>query len=330
MKYKGIIIAVVVLALLVISGGIYTVDETEQVIVTQFGKVIGEPKKDPGLYFKLPVIQDAVFFPKNLREWDGERGQIPTEDKTYLWVDTFARWKVVDPLKFFQTVNNTTGALSRLDDIIDAAVRNLITSHPLFETVRRTNRELDTFDWGGRTEDLEESPKIKEIEEIQQRRMATVEVGRQEITKEIKAEVQPKLMDFGIEVVDIKIKRINYVKEVQRAVYDRMIAERRQIAEKFRSEGRGEAREIEGEKERELKKITSEAYKKAQEIKGGADAKATKIYADAYGLSPDFYSFQETLNIYKETLDEESSLVLSTETEFFKYLKSYTGEYELR
>jgi len=321
MKYKGIIIAVVVLALLVISGGIYTVDETEQVIVTQFGKVIGEPKTDPGLYFKLPLIQDAVFFPKNLREWDGERGQIPTEDKTYLWVDTFARWKIVDPLTFYQTVNNTTGALTRLDDIIDAAVRNLITSHPLFETVRRTNRELDTFDWGGKKE---------EIKEIDQRKMATVKVGRQEITTAIKKEIQPKLIGFGIEVVDVKIKRINYVKEVQRSVYDRMIAERKQIAEKFRSEGRGEAREIEGEKERELKQITSEAYKKAQEIKGSADAKATKIYADAYGLSPDFYSFQKTLDIYKETLDEKSSLVLSTDTEFFKYLKSYTGEFQER
>jgi len=321
MKYKGIIIAVVVLALLVISGGIYTVDETEQVIVTQFGKVIGEPKTDPGLYFKLPLIQDAVFFPKNLREWDGERGQIPTEDKTYLWVDTFARWKIVDPLTFYQTVNNTTGALTRLDDIIDAAVRNLITSHPLFETVRRTNRELDTFDWGGKKE---------EIKEIDQRKMATVKVGRQEITTAIKKEIQPKLIGFGIEVVDVKIKRINYVKEVQRSVYDRMIAERKQIAEKFCSEGRGEAREIEGEKERELKQITSEAYKKAQEIKGSADAKATKIYADAYGLSPDFYSFQKTLDIYKETLDEKSSLVLSTDTEFFKYLKSYTGEFQER
>lgn len=315
MKYKGILIAVVVVVVLAVSGGIYTVDETEQIIVTQFGKVVGEPKKDPGLYFKIPLIQDAHVFAKNLLEWDGERGQIPTEDKTFLWVDTFARWKIVDPLKFYQTVNNTTGALSRLDDIIDAAVRNLITSHPLFETVRRTNRELDTFDWSGK-------------KEIKQRKMATVEVGRQEITSRIKEEVRPKLISFGIEVVDIKIKRINYVKEVQRSVYDRMIAERKQIAEKFRSEGRGKAREIEGEKERELKKITSEAYKKAEKIKGEADAKATKIYAEAYGLSPDFYSFVKTLDIYKETLDEDSSLVLSTDTEFFKYMKSYTGEYE--
>jgi membrane protease subunit HflC len=316
MKYKGIIVALVIVVVLLISGGVYTVDETEQVIVTQFGKVVGEPKKDPGLYFKVPFIQQAHVFPKVLLEWDGERGQIPTEDKTFLWVDTFARWKIVDPLKFYQTVNNTTGALSRLDDIIDAAVRNQVTSHPLFETVRRTNRELDTFDWGGKRE------------EMQQRKMATVEVGRQEITGRIKDEVRPKLVSFGIEVVDVKVKRINYVKEVRQSVYDRMIAERRQIAEKFRSEGRGQAREIEGEKERELKKITSEAYKKAEEIKGDADAKATGIYAEAYGLSPDFYSFQKTLDIYKQTLDEESSLVLSTDSEFFKYLKSYTGKFE--
>lgn len=315
MKYKGVIIALVIVAFLAISGGVYTVDETEQVIVTQFGKVVGEPIKEPGLYFKVPFIQDTHYFPKNLLDWDGEKGQIPTEDKTFLWVDTFARWKIVDPLKFYQTVNNTTGALSRLDDIIDAAVRNLITSYPLFETVRRTNRTLDTFDWGGKKEE-------------QQRKMATVKVGREKITNYIKEEVRPKLASFGIEVVDVKVKRINYVKEVQRSVYQRMIAERSQIAEKFRSEGQGEAREIEGSKERELKKITSEAYKTAQELKGKADAKATKIYADAYGLSPDFYSFVKTLEIYKETLDKESLLVLSTDTEFFKYLKSYTGEHK--
>ncbi len=318
MRYKGIIIALVIVAFLAVSGGVYTVDETEQVIVTQFGKVVGEPKKEPGLYFKIPFIQDTHYFPMNLLEWDGEKGQIPTEDKTFLWVDTFARWKIVDPLKFYQTVNNTTGALSRLDDIVDAAVRNLVTSYPLFETVRRTSRSLDTFDWEGKKE---------EGKKEEQRRMDTVKVGREKITNYIKQEVRPKLADFGIEIVDVKFKRINYVKEVQRSVYDRMIAERNQIAEKFRSEGRGEAREIEGDKERDLKQITSVAYKKAQELKGKADATATKIYADAYGLDPDFYSFIKTLDIYKETLDEEISLVLSTDTEFFKYLKSYKGEH---
>jgi membrane protease subunit HflC len=313
MKSKGFIIVLIIIAFLLISGGVYTVDETEQVVVTQFGKVVDEPKKEPGFYFKLPFIQYANYFPKNLQEWDGDPGQIPTLDKTFIWVDTFARWKIVDPLKFFQTVNNVTGALSRLDDIIDPAVRNFITSYPLIETVRRTDRELDTFELG--------------LEDIKDRRdLGSVKVGRQKIAKGIMDQAQPKLAKFGIEVVDVKIKRLNYVEEVQRSVFSRMIAERKQIAEKFRSEGRGEARKIEGDREREMKRITSEAYKKAQEIKGKADAQATKIYADAFGLDPDFYSFVKTLQIYQGTLDEESSLVLSTETEFFKYLKGYTGK----
>ena len=313
---KGIIIGgvVVAIALLAAFGGVYTVDETEQVVVTQFGKLIGDPKTEPGLKFKMPFIQNANYFPKNLLEWDGDPGQIPTLDKTFIWVDTFARWKIVDPLKFFQTVNNVTGAMGRLDDIIDPAVRNFITSYPLMESVRRTNRELDTFELGLEQEDVQDK-----------RHIGTVEIGREKITKGIMEQAQPKLAEFGIELVDVKIKRINYVEQVQKSVYGRMIAERKQIAEKFRSEGKGEARKIEGEKEREMKRITSEAYKTAQEIMGKADATATKTYADSYGLDPDFYSFVKTLEIYRETLDKESSLVLSTDAELFKYLKGYTG-----
>ncbi|UCG80219.1 MAG: protease modulator HflC [Desulfobacterales bacterium] len=313
---KGVLIIIpVIVVLLLAFGGIYTVDETEQVVVTQFGKVVGEPKTDPGLYFKIPFIQHANYFPKNLQEWDGDPGQIPTLDKTFIWVDTFARWKVVDPLKFFQTVNNVTGALGRLDDIIDPAVRNLITSYELIETVRRTNRELDTFEVGVDVEDVKDK-----------RQLGTVKFGREKITKGIMEQAQPKLAKFGIELVDVKIKRINYVDEVQKSVFGRMIAERKQIAEKFRSEGKGEARKIEGETEREMKRITSEAYKTAQEIMGKADAAATKTYANAYRLDADFYSFVKTLEIYRETLDEESSLILSTDAEFFKYLKGYTGK----
>jgi membrane protease subunit HflC len=313
MKSKGFMIVLIILAFLLVSGGVYTVDETEQVVVTQFGKVIDHPKTEPGLYFKIPFIQNANYFPKNLQEWDGDPGQIPTLDKTFIWVDTFARWKIVDPLKFFQTVSNLTGALSRLDDIIDAAVRNLITSYPLIETVRRTDRELDTFEVG--------------LEDMKDRRdLGSVKLGRQKIEKQIMEQAEPKLAEFGIEVVDVKIKRLNYVEEVQRSVFSRMIAERNQIAEKFRSEGTGEARKIEGDKEKEMKRITSEAYKTAQEVMGKADGTATKIYADAFGLDPDFYSFVKTLRIYQETLDKETSLVLSTDTEFFKYLKGYTGK----
>ncbi len=315
MNKGALIIIPVIIVLLLAFGGIYTVDETEQVVVTQFGKVVGKPKTDPGLYFKIPFIQHANYFPKNLQEWDGDPGQIPTLDKTFIWVDTFARWKVVDPLKFFQTVNNVTGALGRLDDIIDPAVRNLITSFALIESVRRTNRELDTFEVGVDMEDVKDK-----------RQLGTVKFGREKITRGIMEQAQPKLAKFGIELVDVKIKRINYVEEVQESVFGRMIAERKQIAEKFRSEGKGEARKIEGETEREMKRITSEAYKTAQEIMGKADAAATKTYADAYGLDPDFYSFVKTLEIYRETLDEESSLILSTDAEFFKYLKGYTGK----
>jgi len=312
MKIK-ILIGLIVIIIFILFGAVYVVDETEQVVVTQFGKAMGKPKKDPGLYFKLPIIQQANYFPKNLLEWDGDPGQIPTLDKTFIWVDTFARWKIVDPLKFFETANNVVNALGRLDDIIDPAVRNFVTSYPLIETVRMTNRELDTFEAG-----------VDEVKEISP--LGEVKTGRAKITLGIMAQAQPKIAKFGIELVDVKIKRLNYVEQVQRSVYQRMIAERKQIAEKFRSEGKGEARKVEGDKEKEMKRITSGAYRKAQEIKGKADAEATKIYAQAYGQDPDFYSFINTLDIYKETLDKDSTLILSTDSEFFKYMKGYMGE----
>ena len=313
MKSKNIIlISIAVIALLLVFSSAYTIDETQQVVVTQFGRVVGEPKLDAGLYFKVPFIQHATYFPKNLLQWDGDPGQIPTLEKTYIWVDTFARWKIIDPIKFFQTVNNTVSALGRLDDIIDPAVRNFITSYKLIEAVRNTNRELDISEVG--------------MEDVKKERLDTytITTGREKITAGILKQAQPKLVKFGIELVDVKIKRINYVEQVRQSVYGRMVAERNQIAEKFRSEGTGEARKILGEKERDLKQITSEAYKTAQEIKGKADAKSTKLFADAYGRDPEFYSFVNTLDIYKEALDDKSTLVLSTDSEFFKYLKGYS------
>ena len=312
MKSKGIILIVAVLVIFIGFSSAYIVDETEQVVVTQFGKVVGKTKVDSGLYFKIPFIQHTTYFPKNLLEWDGDPGQIPTLDKTYIWVDTFARWRIVDAIKFFQTVNNTVSAQGRLDDIIDPAVRNLITENKLIETVRKTNRELDTYEVG--LEDIKKRPSYK------------IKTGREEITHMIMKQARPKLQKFGIEVVDVKIKRINYVEQVRNSVYGRMIAERKQIAEKFRSEGKGEARKILGEKERDLKKITSEAYRKAQVIKGKADAESTKLYAQAYGVDPEFYSFTQTLELYNSALDKESSLVLSTDSEIFKYLKGYSGK----
>ncbi|MBA3029964.1 MAG: protease modulator HflC [Desulfobacteraceae bacterium] len=311
MNSLKIIIIILILAFMGLFSSAFVINETEQVIVTQFGKLVGEPKTAPGLYFKLPVLQVANFFPKNLLEWDGEPGQIPTLEKTYIWVDSFARWKIVDPIKFFQTVSNTNGALSQLDAIIDPAVRNFVTSYRLIETVRNTNRELDTFELG------------REDESKNQRPSYAVETGREKISRAILDQAQPKLEKFGIELVDVKIKRINYVDQVQQSVYGRMIAERKQIAEKFRSEGQGEQRKILGEKEKDLKRITSEAYRTAQEVKGKADAEATTIYAQAFGVDPQFYSFVKTLEIYGETLDKESSLVLSTDSDFLKYLKGY-------
>jgi len=309
MKNKGILIIVIVAAAAFLAyNAAYTVDETEQVIITQFGRIVGTPKTDPGLRFKLPFIQHANYFAKNLLDWDGDPGQIPTLDKTFIWVDTFARWKITDPIKFFQTVNNQFSAVGKLNDIIDPAVRNFITSHSLIEAVRKSSRLLDTSD--------------VEIEE-RIRTSYAVTVGREKITQGILKQAQPKLAQFGIELVDVKIKRINYVEQVRKSVYDRMIAERKQIAEKYRSEGKGEAQKILGDRERDLQEITSQAYRKAQEIKGKADAEATIIYAQAYGIDPEFYSFVQTLEIYDQSLGEKNTLILSTDSEFLKYLKEY-------
>lgn len=314
MKSSGLaLITIAVVALIVVFSSAYIVDETEQVVVTQFGKVVGEPITEPGLKFKIPIIQTANYFPKNLQQWDGDPGQIPTLDKTYIWVDTFARWKIVDPVRFLESVATVQSALGRLDDIIDPAVRNFITSNSLVETVRKTDRKMDTFEMG-----------ISE-DEGDRDKLATkykIKLGREKITKGIMEQAQPKLRGFGIELVDVKIKRINYVEQVRQSVYDRMVAERKQIAEKFRSEGKGEAQKILGDKEKDLKLISSEAYRVAQKIKGDADAEATKIYAQAYGEDPEFYSFVRTLEVYGETMDNETSLILSTESDFFKYFKS--------
>jgi membrane protease subunit HflC len=309
MKLKAFIIAVIIVFIGLYSAA-YVVDETEQVVITQFGESIGSPKTEPGLYFKIPIIQHANYFPKNLLEWDGDPGQIPTLDKTFIWVDTFARWKIVDPLKFFQTVTNLIGAQARLDDILDAAVRNFVTSYSLIESVRRTNRKLDTS-------------RVVVGQDVKTSPLGQIAMGREKITNGILQQAQPKVAKFGIELVDLKIKRLNYVEEVRKSVYARMIAERKQMAEKFRSEGQGEIRKIEGDRDKDLKQITSEAYRTAQEIKGKADATATRIFADAYNKDPEFYSFLKTLETYQETLDKNSTLVLSTKSDFFKYLKGY-------
>ncbi|GBC59314.1 protease modulator HflC [Desulfonema ishimotonii] len=315
MKYKGLVAFLAFIGLPILFASAYIVDETEQVVITQFGKIIGDPKTEPGLKFKIPFIRKANFFPKNLLQWDGDPGQIPTKEKTYIWVDTFARWKITDPVKFFQTVTYEQNAYRRLNDIIDPAVRNFITSNRLIETVRKSNRPLLLPDTDMNSGSTSESSYAEEEYNIS--------IGREKITEGILKQAQPKLDKFGIELVDVKIKRINYEDTVSRSVYNRMIAERKQIAEKFRSEGKGEARKIIGQKERELKLITSEAYRTAQELKGQADATATEIFARAFGRDPDFYSFTKTLEMYSTALERNTVLVLSTDSEFLKYFKGY-------
>jgi membrane protease subunit HflC len=311
MKNAVLIVIIVLISLVAFGGLFYAVDETEQVVITQFGKPVGEPITEAGLHMKLPFIQKANFFPKTLLEWNGDPGQIPTQDKTFIYVETFARWRIKDPLKFYETVYNETAAQKKLDDILDSATFNFISSHHLVEAVRNSNRLLDeaVIASAGLAESVQEQISIK--------------LGRAKMDRGILEQAAPKLEKFGIEIIDMRIKRINYVDEVRQKVYERMIAERKQISEKFRSEGKGESKKIEGDREKELKRITSEAYRKAQEIKGKADGEAARIYADAFNKDPEFYSFVKTLDAYRQTLDKDSSVVLSTKGDFFKYLKGY-------
>jgi modulator of FtsH protease HflC len=304
----GLIFAVVVFLFLLSA---FTVDETEQVVITRFGKVIGETISEPGLYFKYPIVDMVNKFPSNLREWDGEKGELPTLKKKYIWVDTFARWRINNPILFFQTIISVENASDIMADIIDTAVKNVIANTEIIEAVRNSDRKMDS-----RT-DIKETKSVQANED----RERHVKIGRTEITSRIFNQAKPKLAEFGIELVDVKIKRINYREDVRASVYDRMIAERVQIVEKFRSEGRGEAQKILGEKEKKLKQITSEAYKTAQILMGDADATATKIFADAYSRDPDFYSFVKTLDVYSKSLDGNSSLILSTDSELLKYMK---------
>ncbi len=305
------IAVIAIIVFLIIGRPLYTVDETEQVIITQFGKPIGNAITEPGLHIKVPFIQKISYFAKNLLEWDGDPGQIPTKDKTFIWVDTFARWRIVDPLKFYKAVNNEMAAQKKLDDILNPTINNFIAANDLIEAVRSTDRLLSK-------ESKEKSTRSKDATELKK-----ITLGRGEMTKGILKQAAPKLAEFGIEIVDFRIKRINYVEEVRQKVYERMIAERNQISEKFRSEGKGESKKIQGEQQKELRRIQSEAYKKVEEIKGKADAEATNIYAESFGKDPEFYSFINTLEIYKKSLDENVKVILTTNSDFFQYLKQY-------
>ena len=312
-KYK-VFLGLVIVGLIFLFSSAFVVDETEQVVITQFGKPVGNPIVEPGVHFKLPIIQIAHFFDKRFLAWDGTPNQIPTKDKRFVWVDSYARWRIIDPLLFFQRVRDERGAKTLLDDILDGLTRNAIANHNLVEIIRSTNRKLVS-------EDLEEVPDS----EINLR----IDLGREKITRMILETASPRLKLLGIELLDIRFKRINYVEEVQKKIYERMISERKRIADKFRSEGQGEAAKISGDKERDLKKIQSDAYRQAQEIKGKGDAEATDIYARAYNQSAEsraFYQFTKTMDTYKTTLSEKDWLVLSTKGDFFKFLHNPLGQ----
>jgi membrane protease subunit HflC len=302
-----LLVGAALVALLVVLDSAYVVSETNQAIITQFGEPIGGAVTSAGLHFKAPFIQKTNYFEKRWLEWDGDPNQIPTKDKKYIWVDTYCRWRISDPLVFFQRVHDERGAHSRLDDVVDGDTRNVIANFDLIEVVRSTNRPFEA------TEDAA----LLDFSEV----VGKIQTGREKIARlilESSAKITPT---FGIELKDVQIKRVNYVDEVQRKVFDRMIAERKRIASKYRSEGDGKSAEIRGQKERELKRIVSEAYRKAQETKGKADAEATKVYAQAYSLDAEFYQFLKTLETYRVTLEKETWLILSTDSEFLKYLK---------
>lgn len=289
-------------------GWAYVIPETHQVVITQFGNPIGDPITKAGLHFKKPFVQKVHYFDKRLLGWDGDPNQIPTRDKKYIWVDTTARWKIKDALKFLQTVGNERGAHSKLDDIINSATRDSVTAHPLVEAVRDSNRIIESVEEG--------EDRIVTDEALEE-----ITVGRNNLEGMVLATARELVPQYGIEVADVRIKRLNYVKDVRENVYDRMIAERNRAAENYRSEGRGRQADIDGGREKELKQITSEAYRKAEGIKGKADAEATRIYAEAYNQAPDFYSFLKTLNTYRDTIDSSTTLILTTEDEYYRHLK---------
>ena len=306
-QITSIIIAVVCVVVVLLGSPFYIIDEYNQAIITQFGKPVGGAKVKAGLHLKLPVIQKVTYFDKRIMEWDGDATQIPTKDKKYIWVDTTARWLIEDPLKFYQSVYNERNAHARLDDIIDATVRDKISSFDLIELVRTSNRILESKEM---------------IEEADRTVFEKIAKGREGLRNgifETAAELTPK---YGIKLVDVRIKRLNYVTEVQRKIYERMVSERKRAAEKYRSMGRGKKAEIEGKIDKELKTILSAAYRDGEKIKGVADQEAINLYANAYSADPDFFSFLKTMDAYMESANKDTSLIISTDSDYFSYLKS--------
>lgn len=309
-----IILALIACVAFLGVSSIYSVDETEQAIVTQFGKPIGDPITTAGLKFKLPFIQQVHSIDKRILEWDGTPSDMPTKDKLYISVDVFARWRITDPLQYFLRLRDERSAQSRLDDILGSEIRNAVAKHELIEIIRTTKNRVP----------LRDAILLNSEQKLDVGVLVPIQKGRKLVEQEIFSEATGKLRVFGISLLDIRFKRINYNESVRPKIYDRMISERRQIAERFLAEGNGEAARIRGDRVRELNKIQSEAYRKVEEIRGLADAKAAQTYATAYNQSPqsvDFYQFTRTMQAYKSIIDKDATLILSTDSELFRYLK---------
>lgn len=311
MKRVYVLVLVAILFVVLLGRPLYVVNEYEQVIILRFQKPVGDPISTPGLKVKLPFIDNVSRFDRRFLEWSGEKEEVPTRDKVFIEVDMYARWRITDPLRFLQSLVNETGAQSRLDTFIDGETRNAVARHDLREVIRSTNRVPQQDESAGATEEI----------------LVDIEVGRDNIRKEILTAVQASILDadLGIEILDVRFRRINYGEAVKTDVYRRMISERQRISDRFRSEGEGEKARILGEMDRDLKRIESEAYRTAQEIIGIADAEATDIFARAYNQSADsrqFYQFLKTMETYEDIFDESTSLLLSTDGDFFQFLKS--------
>ncbi len=309
MKPKHILALIaVLLGLILLNGGIFILDETQQAIVTQFGKPVGAPRTKPGMNFKVPLIQRVQFFDKRYLEWDGDANQVPTKDKKFIFIDAYARWEITNPLQFFIRLRDERSAKSRLDDILDGETRNAVAAHDLLDIVRSTNRD----------------PEIVEEFMEQLENLENISIGRDTIEKIVLARANQRTTDLGIRILDFRFKRMNYVDEVRDRVYDRMISERKRIADQFRSEGQGEALKIRGNKEKDLAQIQSEAVREAQVIRGKADAEASSIYSAAYNKSAqakELYGFLKSMETLENSLDENSSIILTTDNELFRFLK---------
>jgi len=309
MGIRNILLIVVAVAVIAVTfSGVFVLDETQQAIVTQFGRPVGEPRTKPGMHFKVPFIQRVQYFDKRFLEWDGDVNQVPTKDKTFILVDTYARWEITDPLQFFIRLRDERSGQSRLDDILDGETRNAVAGHDLLELVRSSNRTPEVV------EDY-----MQELEMLE-----GIKVGRSKIEAQVLKRANERTSDLGIRILDFRFKRMNYAEEVRDRVYERMISERNRIADQFRSEGQGEARKIQGDKERDLAKIQSEAIMESERIRGRADSTATAIYARAYNrtaASRDLYGFLKSMDVLETSIDSQSTVILSTESELYKYMK---------